>query len=120
MEMFSTMPSKIRFITAKKLGRIDVQIGAAVEMIQVEWRAKIARKRFILFLFSNNNSNYNNDNNRAHERRLERERKRREKASKILQCAFRVYQAKKILFELRAERERLRREGAAIYIQVCI
>jgi hypothetical protein len=54
---------------------------------------------------------------RAHERRLERERQRKEKASKIIQCAVRVYQAKILLHQLREERERLRREGAAIYIQ---
>ena len=99
MEMFASMTSKIRFMTAKKLGRVEVQRIAAVEMIQTEWRAKIARKR-------------------AHERRLERERQRREKAAKLLQCAIRVYQAKKVLLALQIERERLRREGAAIYIQV--
>lgn len=46
MEMFASMNSKLRFLTAKKLGRVDVQRIAAVEMIQIEWRAKIARKRF--------------------------------------------------------------------------
>jgi hypothetical protein len=116
MEMFQSLTPKMRFQAAKKLQRADVQRSSAIEWIQIEWRAKLARKRLdpiaSLWLTSLSTSV------RAHERRVERERKRREKASIILQCAVRLSRAKKILLALKAERERLRREGAAIYIQV--
>jgi hypothetical protein len=45
MEMFQSMTPKTRFHTAKKLKREDIQLSSAVEWIQIEWRAKLARKR---------------------------------------------------------------------------
>ena len=51
------MTVKLRFFTAKKLGKVEIQRIAAIEMIQTEWRIKIARKRFdiinIFFHFNN-------------------------------------------------------------------
>ncbi len=59
--MFASMEPKIRFKTATQLGRFDVQRIAAIEIIQAEWRLKIARKRSItlyyflpLLIFSQN------------------------------------------------------------------
>jgi hypothetical protein len=43
--MFASMGPRMRFITATKLGRADVQKLAAIEMVQAEWRLKLARKR---------------------------------------------------------------------------
>lgn len=51
MEMFRSLPPKTRFQTATKLHRKDVQQSSAIEWIQIEWRAKLARKRFVLYPF---------------------------------------------------------------------
>jgi hypothetical protein len=45
MEMFQSLTPKMRFQAAKKLQRADVQRSSAIEWIQIEWRAKLARKR---------------------------------------------------------------------------